>query len=101
MRMKVDDICDVIANSNNPTQVELIFLRYVGPFRPATTLPAGSGYRLEPDGSLASSAKTSKSGKSLWRKNAVKGNNSVGFRLFGRGKNKGINDEKKKSFVKR
>jgi PDZ domain len=87
-RMKVDNICDVIANSKDPSQVELVFLRYVGPFRPSRTLPSGSGYRLEPDGSLASSGKTSKSGISLWRRNPIKKNKSGGFRLFGRGKNK-------------
>jgi hypothetical protein len=99
--MKVDDICDVISNSNDPSQVKLVFLRYVGPFRPSGALPVGSGYRLEPDGSLASSARTSKSEKSFWRKNPTKGSNSGGFRLFGRGKNKGNGDEKKKAPVKR
>lgn len=88
-RMKVDDICDVIANSKDPSVVELVFLRYIGTFRPSRTLPSGSGYRLEPDGSLASTTKTSKSGKYTWRKNPIKKNNSGGFRLFGRGKNKG------------
>lgn len=101
-RMKVDDICDVIAKSNDPSQVELIFLRYVGPFRPSTTLPVGNNNRQEPDGSHASSsAKTSKSGKSLWRKNPSKVSSSGGFRLFGRGKNKGNKDDKNKPPVKR
>jgi PDZ domain len=39
--MKVDDICDAISEaSSRSKQIELTFLRYVGPFQP---LPSGSG----------------------------------------------------------
>ena len=35
-KMKVDDICDAVSNSTDRGQVELVFLRYIGPFRPST-----------------------------------------------------------------
>lgn len=34
VRMKVDDICDAISDSSDSNKIELVFLRYIGPFRP-------------------------------------------------------------------
>ena len=101
MHMKVDDICDVIANSPDPTQVDLVFLRYIGPFRAAnkTLLETEDNFRLDARGSFDDSLVKDKKSKSLWRKNPMKSNNKTepvqkaqakkksGFRLFGRGKN--------------
>ena len=103
LKMKVDDICDVIASSHDPSQVELIFLRYIGPFRPANR----GSYRIDDiDGSFDDSVgNENPTAKGLWRKNPVKKNpnkkeetkvkqpktnppKKKGFRLFGRGKNK-------------
>ncbi|KAL3908873.1 MAG: hypothetical protein SGILL_008316 [Bacillariaceae sp.] len=105
VHMKVDDICDVIANSSDPTQVDLVFLRYVGPFRAAnkTLLETEDNFRLDAHGSFDDSLVKDKESKSLWRKNPVKSNKKEpaktessakkkgGFRLFGRGKNNNAN----------
>jgi hypothetical protein len=104
LHMKVDDICDVIANSSDPTKVELVFLRYIGPFRAAnkTLLETADNFRLDARGSFDDSLAKDKR-KPSWRKNPIKSNkkepvkpesaqkNQIkkkgGFRLFGRGKN--------------
>lgn len=104
LHMKVDDICDVIANSADPSQVELVFLRYIGPFRAAnkTLLTTEDNFSLFANGSFDDSLAKQKKSKSLWRVNPMKtitkdqhktnghenpGKKKGGFRLFGRGKN--------------
>ena len=102
--MKVDDICDVIANSSDPAQVDLVFLRYIGPFRAAnkTLLETEDNFRLDAHGSFDDSLLKDKKSKPLWRKNPIKSNKKEpakaesakkkgGFRLFGRGKNNNKN----------
>ena len=42
-KMKVDDICDAVSNSTDKGRVELVFLRYIGPFRPSTTVTQTAG----------------------------------------------------------
>lgn len=42
--MKVDDICNLIAKSPNPKFVELVFLRYQGPLRPAPGAPTEGSF---------------------------------------------------------
>lgn len=104
LHMTVDDICDVIANSSDPSQVDLVFLRYVGPFRAANKflLETEDNFRLDSHGSFNDSL-TKEKKKPLWRKNPMKSNKKEpvkiesaqkppakkkgGFRLFGRGKN--------------
>jgi hypothetical protein len=104
LHMKVDDICDVIANSDDPSHVELVFLRYIGPFRAAnkTLLTTEDNYSLFANGSFDKSSSKQKKSKSLWRGNPMKtntkdphktdsnenpGKKKGGFRLFGIGKN--------------
>jgi hypothetical protein len=107
--MKVDDICDVIANSLDPSMVELVFLRYIGPFRAAkkTLLETESNFRLQSNGSFDDSLAEAegRNSKSSWRMNPSKSDKKEpgkkivkemsatkkkkkGFRLFGRGKKK-------------
>jgi PDZ domain len=113
LHMKVDDICDVIANSSDPTQVELVFLRYIGPFRAAnkTLLETKDNFRLGSNGSFDDSLAKEKKSKSLWRMNPIKSSKKEpakpvkvgqgdktaakkkgGFRLFGRGKKSNNNE---------
>ncbi|KAG7356030.1 PDZ domain containing protein [Nitzschia inconspicua] len=114
LHMKVDDICDVIANSADPSQVELVFLRYTGPFRAPekTLLETKNKFRLGSNGSFDDSlAMKEKKSKSLWRMNPIKSNKKEaskpatigqgetasakkngGFRLFGRGKKSSNNE---------
>jgi len=87
IKMKVDDICDAISNSSNPSRIELVFLRYTGPFRTKETLEPMSANSSKPfvetNGTLVH---TDRKSKSLWKKNPMK--KKSGFRLFGKGKNK-------------
>ena len=87
IKMKVDDICDAISNSSNPSRIELVFLRYTGPFRTKETLEPMSANSTKPfvetNGTLVH---TDRKSKSLWKKNPMK--KKSGFRLFGKGKNK-------------
>jgi hypothetical protein len=88
IKMKVDDICDAISNSSDPSRIELVFLRYTGPFRPTNEtlepMSADSGLPfVETNDTLVHSDRKS---NSLWKKNPLK--MKSGFRLFGKGKNK-------------
>ena len=85
VKMKVDDICDMITTSSDPSQIELVFLRYIGPFRPRpstmTLQPKGS---LIAENNVASIDRTDRKPISMWKKNPIKIKSSL--RLFGRGK---------------
>jgi hypothetical protein len=95
MKMKVDDICSLIARSPKRKCLELVFLRYIGPFRPSKTskksLMEGS-FDLEAQGShygsfdLAATPNTRMTTKRAPKDAQGK---KKGFRWFGRGKKKG------------
>jgi hypothetical protein len=103
LHMKVDDICAVIANSVDPSMVELVFLRYIGPFRAANKSLADreNNFPLDLNGSFDDSLVKEQTSKSLWRVTPTKSKKKEtrtikretstskkksGFRLFGRGK---------------
>jgi hypothetical protein len=77
-RMRVDDICDVIARSPTAACVELVFLRYVGPFRPNRHPQRGTegpSFDLDITGYCQPSGEPSQ-----------KHEKKRGFRMFGRKK---------------
>ena len=83
--MKVDDICDMITTSSDPTRIKLVFLRYVGPFRPripTTTLQSEGSLTVESTDTLMNP--TDRKPISMWKKKPMK--MKSGLRLFGRGK---------------
>ena len=51
MKMKVDDICRLVMNSPKSQFVELVFMRYIGPFRPAQKAMSLGSFDLEAAGS--------------------------------------------------
>jgi hypothetical protein len=51
INMKVDDICTAISNAPDTKCVELMFVRYHGPFRPAATSFGGDSFGFSADGS--------------------------------------------------
>ena len=101
--MKVDDICNLIAKSPNPKFVELVFLRYQGPLRPAPgSLTDGSfDFGQELPGSPIGSASLAEfsfagGGQQLFRQrnNNTRPSTTKAkkvFRWFGRGKKKSEN----------
>lgn len=102
IKIKVDGICDAIANSPDSSQVDMVFLRYIGPFRAAKNTRKGG------IGEKSRSIKRALFGKNdMVRKNdAVQKSDAgptkttqkkvgIGFRLFGRGKTKGDKVEAK------
>lgn len=92
LKMKVDDICALIAKSNKPQSVKLVFLRYVGPFIPLRkTIPQELSFEMEALGSPHSSfEEPPPSSTATPPQVAKKGGETKkkGFRLFGRGKKK-------------
>jgi hypothetical protein len=89
-KMKVDDICDAISRSTDPSQIKLVFLRYVGPFRPSTKalLTEDVPEKIcDTSGNKYRTLNTSRNKKPMKK--------MTGFRLFGKGKkNNTKNDEK-------
>jgi len=92
IKMKVDDICDAISNSCDSSQIELVFLRYIGPFRPANKAlePRVDSLPVETNDTLVH---TDRKYYSLWKKNPMK--IKSGFRLFGKGKNNNLKNNAK------
>lgn len=90
IKMKVDNICDAISRSSDPSQIKLVFLRYTGPFRPSTRTIQSEHASEKIDDIADSKDRTSKISrtKKLMKKKA-------GFRLFGKiKKNSTKKDEK-------
>ena len=93
---KVDDICRAIAKSSDPKTVVMMFIRYIGPFRPlritknsmsssemkTATNPANSSTKSPQRNGEKEAAKTSE------RSNSTKESKNRGFRLFGGGSKK-------------
>jgi len=80
-KMKVDDICDAIGRSTDPSQIKLVFLRYVGPFRPSAKALLSEGVAkkiCDTSGSKDRTLNTSRNKKPVKK--------MTGFRLFGKGK---------------
>lgn len=80
--IKVEDICDLIAETPNPNCIEMVFFRYIGPFHPIakprmrTDRPGYgqiTGYTPPSIGPVSKSANAPNEKKK-------------GFRLFGRAK---------------
>ena len=79
--MKVDDICNAISRSTDPSQIKLVLLRYIGPFRPSGKVKPSEVVSEKIDdtaGYKDHSLSTSRNKKLMKKK--------TGFRLFGRGK---------------
>ena len=104
LKMKVDDICERIAKSKNPKSVNLVFVRYVGPFFPLrSAITHEPSFELEALGSPQSSFEvppaavvTPAAPAPAPAKNTkTKGNaqKKKGFRIFGRGKKKGVENK--------
>jgi len=86
VRMKVDDICDAISDSSDSNKIELVFLRYIGPFRPIkknSHLKRDNNLLVDGDDTFR---------KSECKVNATKkrgsGKTKSVFSFFGKGKNK-------------
>jgi len=86
VRMKVDDICDAISDSSDSNKIELVFLRYIGPFRPMkkkSHLKRDNNLLVDGDDTFR---------KSDCKVNATKkrgsGKTKSVFSFFGKGKNK-------------
>ena len=86
-KMKVDDICDAISKWSDQSRIELVFIRYIGPFRPVrkTVLPekvyATTGHKDRATNTLGNKKANTMGDKKATKKKA-------GFRLFGKGKKK-------------
>jgi len=85
INMKVDDICDSISISSDPSRIELVFLRYIGPFRPSTKNLIS---QEKADKTNIKSSLNDRVSNSLHSKKTTK--KKTGFRLFGKGKKKNI-----------
>lgn len=87
-RMKVEDICGLVSSASNPQCVELIFVRYIGPFRPSrgarTNAVAYDVDMTNPRNTLSTEGKKQIGPSSL----QGEGSKRRGFRIFGRGKKK-------------
>jgi hypothetical protein len=57
-KITVDNICTKISKSANPKIVELVFLRYIGPLRPASGSHRGGNFELHSMGSMGSAVDT-------------------------------------------
>lgn len=80
-KMKVDDICDAIRRSSDLSQIKLVFVRYIGPFRPFRESLQSEHIFNNIDDTTANNERTlntSPNKKPMKIKNA--------FRLFGKGK---------------
>lgn len=80
-KMKVDDICDAIGRCTDPSQIKLIFLRYVGPFRPSAKALLSEDVAekiCDTSGNKYRNLNTSRNKKPVKK--------ITGFRLFGKGK---------------
>ncbi len=80
-KMRVDDICDAVTRSSDQGQVDLIFLRYIGPFRPSNTVRRPKEGSTGPPNTIHYKHQVSNTSRS--KKPTKK---LAGFRLFGRGK---------------
>lgn len=92
-RMKVDDICDMISNSPSKNCIELVFLRYIGPFRPSRNSRMaldGPSFDLDmtSDNILTLPGIETDSFVQPNRQPSKDQDKKKGFRIFGRGKNK-------------
>ena len=81
-KMKVDDICDAVSNSTDKGRVELVFLRYIGPFRPSATVTQIAGDVPVDVNDIIT--RKDRSSKASPRKKPTK--KKKAFRLFGRKK---------------
>jgi PDZ domain len=86
--LKVEDICELITKAHNPRCIELVFLRYIGPFMPRRSPLKSSGPAKGDlgmtDGNIAaaSTQQTTAPPKERPRRR--------GFRIFWRGKKKAL-----------
>eukprot|EP00536_Pseudo-nitzschia_multiseries_P013739 jgi/Psemu1/291040/fgenesh1_pg.607_\ len=103
LKMKVDDICNVVGNSSDPNEIKLIFLRYIGPFRPKPDNACGKndGVLLYNDVKSYSSRRlnTKQTTKIEYKEPATR-KKKPGFRLFGRGKTSITKDDEKMTRAK-
>mmetsp|Transcript_52277 Transcript_52277/g.126400 ORF Transcript_52277/g.126400 Transcript_52277/m.126400 type:complete len:1083 (-) Transcript_52277:1932-5180(-) len=111
LNMKVDDVFNAVSNSPQKNRVDLVFIRYVGPFRPDEKVPPkgcfsnserprttargllGRKKDVNPPPVTASTAADTLPTPVVAETAAPK--KVAGFRLFGRGKNKASKDTKK------
>ena len=94
VNMKVDDICSCIDQSPQSSFVELVFLRYQGPIRPAPGSPSDGSFDFEIPGSpiASESFADEKTRKTFPRSPSSRQKNSKkSFRWFGRRKKKSAN----------
>lgn len=92
IKMKVDVICELITKAPDTKCVELVFLRYIGAFRPCRkSRPVGS-FESEapgsPRGSCEVPARKKETVNSQQASSPTQEKPKKGFRLFGRGKKK-------------
>lgn len=119
-KMKVDDICNAVKLSSDPDGIELVFVRYVGPFRSMTKSlkyeyplpheigsvsnktnkklkPLASNQPKKTDprgvGEDINGVSNTANGKSISLSNKKSTKRRTAFRLFGRGKNSTKNVE--------
>ena len=103
-KMKVADICSLIAHLPNPKIVQLAFVRYQGPLRPSNQRRKSDSFEAKVDSGFIEGQKTLAMAVSApaGRKKSIKeptiikvkppqNPNKKGFRWFGRGKKKDMN----------
>ena len=83
--MKVGNICDAISRSPDPGHIKLVFLRYIGPFRPITKSS------LSEDDSKKMEEPTDYDETVLGY--TIPAKKKGGFRFFGKGKAKNVKIE--------
>lgn len=95
IKMKVDVICEMITKAPDTKCVELVFLRYIGAFRPSRKSRPESSFEGEapgspgsPHGSCELRATKKKTVSSQQALTPTQGKPKKSFRLFGRGKKK-------------
>lgn len=80
-RMKVEDICDLVSKAPNPSCVELMFIRYLGPIMRTTKPRRKVAYDVDMTNGDAIELKQREAPPK-------EGSRLRGFRLFGRRKKK-------------
>jgi len=95
IKMKVDDICDVVGESSNPNKIKLIFLRYIGPFRPKPENECDKTDHVLSNDLKSNASRNHNAKQSSKTENEKSVKKKSGFRLFGRGKTHGTKQDEK------
>jgi len=91
IRMKVEDICEIISKARNPNCIEMVLFRYVGPLRPKAKPVASLDRSVYDDSEITVHSPETYGYRSTFQlvsayppKEYVPKKKGKGFRLFGR-----------------